>query len=337
MKPHEAASLMHHVPKVELHVHLEGATDAETVWVMAQRNGVTLSASSLEEWKDQYQFRDFEHFIEIYGLATSVMRRPEDWSFMVERFLSGQAQQNIVYTEAFLSASYQVSNLPADEWIDAIAEGAAIGERQHGAKVRFIPDISRHLPDTQEAVLQHAIEACKREHFIGLGLGGIEAGFPADLFIETFREAKRRGLRIVAHAGETTGAQTIRDAVHKLGAERIGHGIRCLTDADLVNELREKRIPMEVCPTSNYCLGVVERGQPHPLRRMVDAGLYCTVNSDDPPMFSTTLNDEYSLLAIQGFSIDELQQLNLNAVDASFLPDDEKLVMRSKIEAAYSQ
>ncbi|MCA9227574.1 MAG: hypothetical protein KDA47_18265, partial [Planctomycetales bacterium] len=102
MKLHEATSLMHHVPKVEIHVHLEGATDAETVWAMAQRNGIALPASSLQDWKDHYRFRDFEHFIEIYGLATSVMRRPEDWSFMVERFLFGQAQQNIVYTEVFL-------------------------------------------------------------------------------------------------------------------------------------------------------------------------------------------------------------------------------------------
>ncbi|MCA9225980.1 MAG: adenosine deaminase, partial [Planctomycetales bacterium] len=181
-----------------------------------------------------------------------------------------------------------------------------------------------------------AIEAGKREHFIGLGLGGIENGYPADLFVETFQEAKRHGLHVVAHAGETTGPQTIRDAIQKLGAERIGHGIRCLEDAELVMELCEQRIPLEVCPTSNYCLGLVERGQPHPLRRMVDAGLLCTVNSDDPPMFSTTLNDEYTLLAEQGFSLAELQQLNLNAVDASFLPGDEKSTLRSAIEAAQS-
>ncbi|MEZ6110407.1 MAG: adenosine deaminase [Pirellulaceae bacterium] len=336
MKLHEAASLMHHVPKVEIHVHLEGATDAETVWAMAQRNGIALPASSLQDWKDHYRFRDFEHFIEIYGLATSVMRRPEDWSFMVERFLFGQAQQNIVYTEVFLSASYQIGNLPVDEWIDAIAEGATTGERQHGVNVRFIPDISRHLPDTQEAVLRCAIEAGKREHFIGLGPGGIENGYPADLFVETFQEAERHGLHVVAHAGETTGPQTIRDAIQKLGVERIGHGIRCLEDGELVMELCEQRIPLEVCPTSNYCLGLVERGQPHPLRRMVDAGLLCTVNSDDPPMFSTTLNDEYTLLAEQGFSLAELQQLNLNAVDASFLPGDEKSTLRSAIEAAQS-
>ncbi|MCA9140393.1 MAG: adenosine deaminase, partial [Planctomycetales bacterium] len=283
-----------------------------------------------------YRFRDFEHFIEIYGIATSVMRKPEDWSFLVERFLYGQARQNIVYTEAFLSASYQVNNLPEDEWIDAIAEGAAIGERQHGVKVRFIPDISRHLPDTQEDVLQFATEAGKREYFIGLGLGGIEAGFPADLFVETFREAKRRGLRIVAHAGETTGAQTIRDAVHKLGAERIGHGIRCLENASLLDELRVLQVPMEVCPTSNYGLGVVATGKPHPLRQMVDAGLLCTVNSDDPPMFGTTLSDEYSLLAHQGFTLQQLQQLNLNAVEACFLPDEQKVALRSRIEPAQS-
>ncbi len=325
------------MPKVELHVHLEGATDAETVWTMAERNGMPLPGNSLERWKEHYEFKSFNHFIEVYETASTVMKTLDDWKFMVERFLANQSRQNIVYSEVFLSASYQVGKLPLDEWVAAIAEGATIGEQRYDVQARFIPDISRHFPETQQAVLECALEATKTGTFIGLGLGGIETGYPASLFRETYHEARRRGLRVVAHAGETTGPRTIWDAIQILQAERIGHGIRCLDDPALVAELRELQLPLEVCPTSNYCLGVVSRDEPHPLRQMVDAGLCCTVNSDDPPMFGTTLVEEFRRLARQGFSLDELRRLNLNAVESCFLPPEEKHALRVKVEGTDDQ
>jgi adenosine deaminase len=141
---------------------------------------------------------------------------------------------------------------------------------------------------------------------------------------ETFAEARRAGLHVVAHAGETTGSQTIRDAIELLQAERIGHGIRCLDDPDLVTQLKERQTPMEVCPTSNYCPGVVKHESQHPIRQMVDAGLVCTFNSDDPPMFNTSLINEYRSLARQGFTLPELARLNLNAIQTSFLSAEEK-------------
>lgn len=229
-----------------------------------------------------------------------------------------------MYSEVFLSASYHLRTLPADELLAAIVEGARAGESKYGVQVRFIPDISRHLPDTQEAVLEFVLAGKKTGYVIGLGLGGIEDGFPASLFVDTFNEARRAGLHVVAHAGETTGAQTIRDAIDLLRAERIGHGIRCLDDPDLIAMLKERQTPLEVCPTSNYCLGVVKQGTRHPIRRMVDAGLFCTINSDDPPMFNTSLINEYHLLSRQGFTWRELVQLNLNAIQASFLSEEEK-------------
>ncbi len=322
--------LLTSLPKVELHVHLEGATDAETVWCMAQRNGVQLPAESLADWKEHYAFRDFPHFIEVYGQATAAMQSPADWQFMLERFAQSQAEQNIVYSEVFLSASYHLRKIPADEWLAALVEGARTGESKYGVQIRFIPDISRHLPETQEAVLEFVLAGKKTGYVIGLGLGGMEVGFPASLFVDTFDEARRAGLHVVAHAGETTGAQTIRDAIKLLRAERIGHGIRCLDDPDLVAMLNERQTPLEVCPTSNYCLGVVKHGTRHPIRQMVDAGLFCTVNSDDPPMFNTSLINEYRLLSCQGFTWRELVQLNLNAVQASFLMEAERNRLISK-------
>lgn len=324
---------VHRMPKVELHVHLEGATDAETVWEMAQRNGVSLPADSLDSWREMYQFRDFHHFIEIYDYCTQTMKTPEDWELMVGRFAEHQAEQNVVSSEVFLSSSHVLTHLPADEWTGALVAGASAAEDRHGIRIRFIPDIGRQMPDSQQAVLDCVLGGMASGYFIGLGLGGVEEGFPPHLFEETYRQAREAGLRVVAHAGETTGAETIRDSVDLLQAERIGHGIRVLDDPALVARLRSEQVPFEVCPTSNYCLGVVGKGEPHPLRQMVDAGLLCTVNSDDPPMFCTTLVDEYRLLARQGFDWEELVQLNLNAVSASFLSAEEKAELREEVQA----
>src|SRR5262249_15325284 len=152
---------------------------------------------------------------------------------------------------------------------------------------------------------------------------------PPEDFADTFAEARRQGLRVVAHAGETAGPESVRGAVATLQAARIGHGVRCLEDAALVDQLRGRQTPLEMCPQSNYCLGVVKRAQPHPIRGMVDAGLFCTLNSDDPPMFSTSLNREYQTLAEQGFSWAELWRLNLNTLEATFLDEGAKAAYRT--------
>ncbi len=331
--PPELDRRLREMPKVELHVHLEGAMDADAVWAMAARNGTPLPAATLEAWRAFYAFRDFDHFLEVYTAAARAMRTPEDWAFMAERFCAGQAGQHVVYTEAFLSASFMLQTLPADVLLDALAEGVAAGEARHGVRVRFIPDVARHVPETQRAVLDFVSLGRERGLFLGLGLGGLEVGFPPELFRDTYDEARRRGLRVVAHAGETMGAASVRGAIEALGAERIGHGVRCLEDAAVVGLARARGVPFEVCPTSNYRLKVVPEGAPHPIRAMVDAGLVCTVNSDDPPMFGTTLVDEYRRLARQGFTWDELWQLNLNALGAAFLGDAERAGYRARFEA----
>ncbi len=319
------------MPKVEIHVHLEGATDAETVWHMAERNGVKLPAASLEEWKSFYTFRDFTHFIDVYQTAGACMRTPEDFAFMTERFLAIQAAQNVRYTEAFLSASLLVEKLPTPDLIAAFAEGLRRGKERHGVTCRFIPDIARHQPETQWRVLDFVLAGRDAGIFIGMGLGGIEVGYPPEMFVDVFAEARRQGLHVVAHAGETDGPASIWGALNSLHAERIGHGVRAVDDPALVKHLADTQIPLEVNPYSNYRLKVMPEDRPHQIRALVDAGVRVTVNSDDPPMFSTDLNQEYALLAAQGFSFDELLRLNLNAVDVSFLPDDAKADLRLMI------
>lgn len=325
------------MPKAELHIHLEGATDAETVWEMAGRNGVTLPARSLREWREFYRFRDFAHFIAVYTAAAGTMRTMEDWALMVERFLRSQAHQNVRYSEVFLSCSFQLGKLSAEEWLRTLGEAAAVGEKKHGSRVRFIADIARELPETAPRVLEFASKGKQTGLIVGIGLGGPEVGHPPERFAEVYAEARRRGLRVVAHAGETVGPASIRGAVGALGAERIGHGVRCLEDPKLVGELRAKQIPLEVCPTSNYRLGLVSASEIHPLRRMVDAGLYCTINSDDPAMFGTDLTSEYLLLAEQGFAWEELWCLNCNTLQATFLEAAEKNALKREWDAFSSQ
>jgi adenosine deaminase len=318
------------MPKAEIHVHLEGATDAETVWRMAARNGVRLPASALDGWRDFYRFRDFDHFLEVYAAACGAMRTPEDWSLMAESFLAGQARQNVRHSEAFVSVSHQVGKVPHGELLHALREGAAAGRARHGVRVAFIADIARHLPGTRWDVLEFALAGKEQGVVIGLGLGGREVGHPPEGFADVYAEARRQGLRVVAHAGETAGAESVRGALDALKAERIGHGVRCLEDPVLVGRLHAERVPLEVCPTSNYCLGVVPPGRPHPIRLMMDAGLFCTLGSDDPPMFGTDLAGEYRLLLGQGFGWEELWRLNLATLEAAFLPAEEKEACRSE-------
>ncbi len=324
------------MPKVELHVHLEGATDAATVWELARRNKVKLPAATLEEWQSMYAFRDFEHFVDIYTLATTCMQTADDFVFMLDRFLEEQARHNVRYCEAFLSASFMLDNFPQDEVIAVFSEGIKRGKEKYDIGLRFIPDIARHIPDSRHSVLDFILKGQEEGVFIGLGLGGPEVGFPPELFVDVYDEARRQGLHLVAHAGETVGAESVWGAIKSLKSERIGHGVRSVEDPKLLEYLAETQIPLEVCPHSNYRLKVTLLDQPHQIRKLVDAGVYCTVNSDDPPMFSTDLTREYLLLARQGFSWDELWQLNLNALEAAFLSEEEKAKYRAEWNAFQS-
>jgi adenosine deaminase len=313
------------MPKIELHVHIEGATSPQTYFSLAEKNQVKLPCDNLSEWERYFDFKNFEHFINVYGMAISTIKKPEDLSLIIENFYKYQEQNNIIYSEAFLSASFLVENFRNQEIIEAIQFGIQQGESKYKTKINLIPDISRHLPESQKKVLKLSIEGYKKGIFIGLGLGGMEINYPTNLFADTFAKAKKVGLRVVAHAGEAVGSESIWGAINDLEVERIGHGIRSIDDEKLIRYLRDNKIPIEVSPTSNYHLGVVNLSEKHPIRKMVDFGLLCTINTDDPAMFSTNLSSEFELLYSQSFMINELYRLNKNAIDSSFLGFDEKL------------
>jgi adenosine deaminase len=323
------------MPKVELHVHLEGATSPELIFKMAARNKIALPVPTIEEWKTFYEFQDFNHFIDIYLLTVACMQTPQDFMEMAVDFMERQASQAIQYSEVFISAALHIQRIAGDEILAGLEEGIRIGRQKYGVEVVLIPDISRQTcvqKNFQEDVLRFALEAKERGIGIGLGIGGMEIGYPSELFRDVFDEARRQGLHVVAHAGETGDPGVIRDVIEVLRPERIGHGVRALEDPALVELLRQRQIPLEVSPQSNYCTRVFKPGDPHPIRQMVDAGLYCTLNSDDPSMFSTSLNNEYLTLVAQGFTWDELWQINLNGLKASFLGQNQKNEMKRKWE-----
>ena len=320
------------MPKFELHVHIEGAADADTYFEIAQKNDIDLPVESRQEWQRFFEFRDFPHFIEVYTAAVNCLKTTDDYGLLIDNFFKHQSEQNIVYTEAYLSATFIIEQFEDEAALDAIEAAVIAGQDKYGVVVNLIPDIARMMPESQQQVLDFVLKGKRRGLFIGLGLGGLEKGFPAGLFTETFEEARRAGLRTVAHAGEADGPESIWGAIDGLQVERIGHGVRCIEDPALVETLRLRQIPLEVCPVSNYCLGIVKQGEMHPIREMCDAGLYCSINSDDPAMFSTSLTNEFLTLASLGFSWPELQRLNRNALEASFLDDAKKEHYRDQLK-----
>jgi adenosine deaminase len=332
-------SVIEKMPKVEIHVHLEGATRPETILMLAQKNSIDLPVTTVAEAREWYQFRDFNHFIEIYVAISKCFKTPEDIEFIAREFLKGQAEQNIVYSEVTYSASTHYENYGlsfADQFV-ALQRANDWAKSELGVSMGIVVDIVRDtLPelgmDTTDRFLKHRTPLT-----VAFGLGGTEVGHPPNKHAEAFQRILNEGdIPIVPHAGETDGADSIWDAIKVCNAVRIGHGVRCIEDETLVDYLREHQIPLEVNPTSNVCLGVVDSIADHPIQQLIDAGLYVTVNSDDPPMFNTTLTNEFAVCAEAfDWDIDMLQMLTINALNATFLSDEQKIAMRQDFEQQF--
>jgi adenosine deaminase len=320
------------MPKAELHVHLEGSIRPATLLRLARRHGIELPARDEAGLRDWFRFRDFEHFVEIYLTVSRCLRDGDDFHALTLDFLAEQARQNVVYTEAHFTISTHVAHgVDADEAARALAEAAAEGERRFGVQLRLIPDVVRNVGvEAADATLEWAL-AHRGDGVVALGLSGSEDRFPNEPYREHFAEAERQGLHRVAHAGEHAGPESVRSALEVARAERIGHGVRSTEDPELVSELARRGVPLEVCPTSNVCLGVYPSLADHPFERLRRAGVAVTVNSDDPPFFNTTLTGEYAALAATfGYGADELAGLSLAAVRHAFLADDERRALEER-------
>ena len=326
------------MPKVELHVHLEGSIKPPTLLKLAQRNNVKLPANSLVALQDWYRFSDFDHFIEVYFAICNCIRTPEDFELITAEFLKTQAEQNIKYSEVIFTPYTHHAHVPFKEQLAAIQRVRKKAETNLGVRMGLVPDISRHMRPTQTGIqiVDWAIDNMQNG-IIALGLGGPEIGNPPELFKEVFQHARASGLASLPHAGETEGPDSIWGAIKTLSAIRIGHGIRCLEDTDLVRYLRKSQIPLDVCPTSNVRLGIVPSLAQHPLPKLLDAGLLITINSDDPPMFATTLTDEYiRIVEAFGFGTQDVIRFVMNGIRASLLAPTDKQALENDFRTQFA-
>lgn len=328
------------MPKVELHVHLEGATRPETLLMLAKKNNIDLPAKTLYEIREWYQFRDFSHFIDIYQAIVKCFKTPDDVELIAREFLKGQAEQNIVYSEVTYSAYTQYENhgLSFPDQFAALQRANDWAQAELGVSMGIVVDLVRDIPpepglETAEWFIEH-----RTPLLVAFGLGGSEIGHPPEKHQAAFQKILDVGdIPIVPHAGETGGPDSIWSAINVCKAVRIGHGVRCIEDEALVDYLRDHQMPLEVSPTSNVCLGVAANIAEHPIQQLIDAGLIVTVNSDDPPMFNTTLTNEFIVCADAfGWDANQLKQLTYNAVDVSLLPDDKKTALRHDFERQFT-
>ncbi|MBN1484854.1 MAG: adenosine deaminase [Chloroflexia bacterium] len=320
------------LPKVELHVHLEGSIRPQTLTELAAKNGVDLPGGVTAI----YQFSDFSGFLDAYMRCAACLCTQGDFERVTYEFLLDQAALGIHYCEVFLSS---MQHLRRDFDFDCLMQGIQAGYRQArsetGIRMGVIFDHGRQF-GAQEGlrVLERAI-GTRKFGVIGLSIGGDEVNFPPELFEEMFLRARQAGLRVTAHAGEVRGPESVWGAIHKLGVRRIGHGIHAIQDPDLMAYLQQQRIYLDICPTSNVRTGAVPSLNEHPVRRLFDAGVPLTISSDDPALFQTNLVQEYLLLAQHfGFDRRELQQLSLNGVRASFLPEQERAELQARFQQA---
>ena len=321
MNPDE--SWLERLPKVELHVHLEGAIPHEALWALLQKYGGDPDVPDLPSLKTKFRFRDFPQFVDSWHWKDGFLREYEDFTFIAEAVARDFARQNIRYAETFFTrAVFTRRGIQTQKLAEAIRRGL---DRVPEVRVALVADLARDDGPDRAAVTLAQIAEARDQGIIGIGIGGSEHRFPPEPFAGIFDEARRLGFHTCAHAGEGAGAASVWGAVRVLKVERIGHGTRAAEDEALLDYLAERRIPLEMCPLSNVRLGVVPALERHPIRRFFDRGLLVTVNTDDPSMFGTSLAGEYlGLMETLNFSRDEIRTLILQAIQVSWLTEDEK-------------
>jgi aminodeoxyfutalosine deaminase len=328
------------LPKAELHVHHVGSASARIVSELATRHPGTVP-SDLEELQRFYEFRDFAHFIEIYLAVVALIRTPEDIHYLTYEIAREMATgQALRYAELTCTPFTSVRpdqpelGMPIEGYTEAIESARLEAERDFGLVLRWIYDVPGEFGvPSADATLDFALHH-RPEGLVAFGLGGPEVGVPRAQFQPHFERARAAGLHCVPHAGETTGPETVWDSLRLLHAERVGHGTSAARDPALLDHLAETGVPLEVCPSSNIATRAVATLAEHPIRAFRDAGVTVTVNSDDPPMFGTTLNREYAVAA-ELLDLDEagVAELARTAVRASFAPAEVRARILAEIDA----
>jgi adenosine deaminase len=329
-----AIELARAIPKAELHIHIEGSLEPELIFQLAQRNGVPLAYPSVEALRAAYAFTDLQSFLDIYYAGASVLLQPQDFHDMAWAYFLRAKADNVIHAELFFDPqTHTARGVPMAAVIEGLSGACKKAESGLGISSALILCFLRHLSEEDAfATLEAALPY--REHFIGVGLDSSEVGHPPEKFERVFARCRELGLKLVAHAGEEGPPEYMWQAIDLLKVQRIDHGVAALQDPLLMAELAHTRMPLTVCPLSNLKLCVVDDLRDHPLKKMLDAGLCATVNSDDPAYFGGYMNANFEQ-TVQALDLgrEDVVQLARNSVEASFVSEQKKREMFDRIAA----
>lgn len=321
----------HQIPKAEIHIHLEATITPDLCRKFAQKNNVSLPENIFGN-KYAYEWTDFYDFIKKYDLVTSVIHTPEDYRELTYSYLKECSESNVLYVEAMISSTHaKLKGMTYNSFLQGVYEASQDAEKDFGIVSRFIMNGIRHLgpasvQNTAEEVLNNP-----HPYLVGFGLAGDELHFPPSLFKKTFDMLKKANFPITVHAGEWDGPENIRNAINLLHPTRLGHGVRSIEDPDLVKEIIDRNIILETCPTSNIATKIYENYEAHPVKKLFDAGVKITVNSDDPPFFNASIAGEYEVMFNLGLSENELISLTHNAIESAFCDKSTKKKLLAKL------
>ena len=318
------------VPKVELHVHLEGSIPLDVLWQLVQKYGGDPNVPDLLALQKKFEYRDFPHFLETWMWKNGFLREYQDFTLIAQAVAHDLARQNVRYAEVFFSPSdFARHGLQTQHLTEAIRAGLDRASRastqEASCAVALVADLVRDNTPAKAAAILAELNEVQDLGVIGIGIGGAEQGYPPEPFEQVYEQARKLGFHTSAHAGEAAGAESIWGAIRHLKVDRIGHGTRAYEDERLLDHLAKHRIPLEMCPISNHRTGVVSSIQDHPVRRYFERGIVVTVNTDDPKMFGNSLAQEYALLETElGFSRDEVRTVILQGILSSWLSSTDK-------------
>jgi len=322
------------LPKCELHLHLEGTIEPATLLELSRRHDA--EPLTAEAAKKLYIYDNFLGFMDSFKAVSARLKGPDDYELITYNMIRELATQGVTHAEVYISFGiiYYWKNAEVEPYVEAIERGRVRGEQDFGTTIYWLIDAVRHFGADEAAKVFRKAAELRRLYpsIVGIGIGGDEARGSAELFRESYAEAKVAGLRLTAHAGETMGPESIWAAIN-IGAERVGHALSAQNDAELLDVLAAKQIPLELNVTSNIRTGCCQDFDKHPVKFYFESGLMVTINSDDPPMFGSNLLEEYILVQERfEFSLEQMRELAANSVEASFLPPERKLELLRRVE-----
>ncbi|MCK6261793.1 adenosine deaminase [Vibrio sp. ZSDE26] len=325
-------SFIQNLPKIELHMHIEGSLEPEMMFELSKRNNISLPFHSPEEVRKAYEFDDLQSFLDIYYQGANVLIHEKDFYDLTWAYLLRCKQDNVIHTEIFFDPQTHLERgIDFGVVVGGIDRALTDGKKKLGISSQLIMCFLRHL-DEESAFETLAQSLPYKDKIIGVGLDSSELGHPPEKFQRVFDESLKHGYKTVAHAGEEGPASNITNALVLLNISRIDHGVRCVEDSVLVNQLIESRMPLTVCPLSNVKLKVFESMEQHNIVELLKKGLCVTVNSDDPAYFGGYMNDNFNAIARSLYVTNEqLAQFSFNAVEASFVDDIHKTEMKTQI------